>query len=262
MQDRIKPLTGVRNFRDFGGYAGLDGRKIRPGLLYRSGHYANVTDEDIDTLAGYGIALQVDLRRPDERERDVAKWPFKDVHVVTVDEGRETEAPHQKFLKKVEADPDTAKGWMDDYYKTAPFKPHHVALYTSWFDKLAGLNGDQAALINCAAGKDRTGIACALTHHILGVSKEDIYSDYLLTNAAVNVDSVLDDAKHHFNNMLEKNYDREVYRPFLGVDAQFLETAHASIQETAGTIDTYLEETLNVTEDKKEAIRARLLDPA
>ena len=37
-------------------------------------------------------------------------------------------------------------------------------------------------MVHCAAGKDRTGLICALTHHIAGVSHEDIIADYLLTN--------------------------------------------------------------------------------
>ena len=47
----------------------------------------------------------------------------------------------------------------------------------------AHLLEDSAPLvIHCTAGKDRTGFACALILHTLGVSEEVISADYLLTN--------------------------------------------------------------------------------
>ena len=174
---RLLQLEGVRNFRDFGGYPALNGARVKPGLLYRSGHYAEATASDLATLDGLGIALQADLRRPDERERQVGRWPGNGVHVISNDGGRETDAPHTKFLQKVEADAEAADNWMNDYYIAAPYKTHHVELYTEWFDRLAGLSEADAAVVNCAAGKDRTGIICALTKHILGVAEDDIVAD-------------------------------------------------------------------------------------
>ena len=74
MQDRVKPLSGVRNFRDFGGYETPHGR-VRTGRLFRSGHYHEATDEDLAFLNGLGVGFHVDLRRPDERDRQPNKWP-------------------------------------------------------------------------------------------------------------------------------------------------------------------------------------------
>ena len=48
MPDRITPLEGVRNFRDFGGYSSRHGGQVRAGLLFRSGHYAEASEADID----------------------------------------------------------------------------------------------------------------------------------------------------------------------------------------------------------------------
>lgn len=259
MQDRIKPLEGVRNFRDFGGYTTATGQRIKPGLLYRSGHYAEATDEDMAALEGYGIVLQVDLRRPDERERQPGKWPGETAHVVVNDGGREQDAPHHRFLQKVEADAETASEWMNDYYRMAPFKPHHVALYTEWFDRLAGLGETEAAVINCTAGKDRTGIACMLTKHILGADETDIVSDYLLTNEAAGVAERLPEAARYFNEMLGKNYTDDVYQPFMGVRERYLHTAIDTIKAQTGSLDAYLADVLDVTEAKRAALKARLL---
>ena len=262
MQERVLPLEGVNNFRDFGGYAVSGGMKIKRGLLFRSGHYAEATPGDVSKLETLSIALQADLRRPDERERQVAKWPGERVTVIVSDGGRESEAPHQRFLKEVEADAEKAASWMNEYYLLAPFKAHHVELYTAWFDRLAGLDETEAAVINCAAGKDRTGIACALTKYILGASDRDIVSDYLLTNDAVNMAERLPLATSYFNDMLGKAYSDDVYRPFMGVEERFLHTAFASIKDQTGSIDAYLSDVLDVTEAKRAALKARLLEPA
>jgi len=44
---------------------------------------------------------------------------------------------------------------------------------------------DGATLIHCAAGKDRTGVSIALILRLVGVSREDILTDYRATEAAV-----------------------------------------------------------------------------
>ncbi|MGB3627355.1 MAG: tyrosine-protein phosphatase [Henriciella sp.] len=259
MKDRVKPFEGVRNFRDFGGYEGVDGARIKPGKLFRSGHFGEATDQDLTGIELLGIKVQADLRRPDERERHGDKWPVHGVEKLFSDHGRETEAPHVNFLKQIEADADAAKGWMRDYYVEAPYRQSLVPTYTAWFDRLATLPDEDAVLVNCAAGKDRTGILCALTHHVLGVSTDDIFLDYELTNSAARADERLPEARDYFNSMLGKTYDDEVYRPFLGVERQFLEAALASIKERSGSLDAYLNETLGVDAAKRETIRETLL---
>lgn len=259
MQDRVKPLSGVRNFRDFGGYDSSHGGKVKTGLLFRSGHYGEATDADKQHLDSYGIVFQVDLRRPDERERVVNKWPGEAVRVLTHDGGREHEAPHHQFLQQVEANAERADEWMNDYYKKAPFKSHHKQLFAGWFETLASLSDNEAALVNCAAGKDRTGILCALTHHILGVSEDDIMTDYELTNTAAQVDERIDEARIYFNNAIGKNYDNDVYKPFLGVRERYLRTALSVMEAEAGSIDRYLVDVLGVTEAVQDGLRARLI---
>ncbi|MEM9573228.1 MAG: tyrosine-protein phosphatase [Pseudomonadota bacterium] len=255
MDKRIIALDGVRNFRDFGGYASRHGGHVKSGALFRSGHYGEATASDIDAVEALGIHFQVDLRRPDERERFPAKW--NGAVLVTNDQGRETEAPHQRFLQRVEASAEKADNWMNEYYELAPFKAHHQALFRDWFQGLAETGN--AALVNCAAGKDRTGIICALTHHILGVSEGDIMQDYELTNVAAGVDDRLPEATAYFNDMLGKNYEEDVYRPFLGVRARYLETAFASIRKRSGSVDIYIAETLGIDDTVQERLVERLV---
>lgn len=258
MSDRILPLDGVRNFRDFGGYETEEGRRVKRGLLYRSGHYSEASDSDISRLNGLNIDFQADLRRPDERERQPGRWSAREV--LTSDGGREMQSPHMTFLTEVEADAAAAEDWMNGYYITAPYKAHHVELFSGWFDRLAGLQGDEAALVNCAAGKDRTGILCALTKHVLGVSREDIIADYEMTNLAVDIEARLPEAQKYFNEMLGRDYEADTYRPFMGVRRRYLETALSTIEAETGSVDAYLTDVLGVSDEMRTALRARLLD--
>ncbi len=257
MSDRIVPLDGVRNFRDFGGYPTQEGGQVRRGLLYRSGHHAEASPGDIARMDSLSIVFQADLRRPDERERQAAKWC--PAEVLSHDGGRETTSPHIQFLSRVEASAEAADDWMNDYYRTAPFRPHHVALFAGWFDRLAGLGEGEAALVNCAAGKDRTGILCALTKHVLGVADADILADYELTNVAVDIESRLPDAQAYFNDMLDREYPADVYRPFMGVRGRYLRTAFAAIEAQAGSLDAYLTDTVGLTEGQRSDLKARLV---
>ncbi|WP_321488648.1 tyrosine-protein phosphatase [uncultured Hyphomonas sp.] len=258
MKDRILPLEGVRNFRDFGGYASRHGGHVKQGRLFRSGHYAEATHGDLQQIRQKRIAVQADLRRPDERERQPGKWSAP--LTITHDGGREHEAPHHQFLTKVEADAEKAEAWMTDYYRVAPFKAHHKELFATWFGHLAELKDDEAGLVNCAAGKDRTGILCALTHHVLGVEQEDIHADYILTNHAVDVDGRLGEIATMFNAHIGKSYEPEVFRPFIGVRLPYLETAMATIIGEVGSLDTYLTKTLGVTPAQQDTIRDKLLE--
>ena len=60
---------------------------------------------------------------------------------------------------------------MQDFYRKAIYEPIYVDLYTRWFRAL--ITHEEGAVIHCAAGKDRTGMGCALTLLLLGV-EEDI----------------------------------------------------------------------------------------
>lgn len=258
MQDRVKSFENVRNFRDFGGYEGAGGRTIQAGRLFRSAQFGEASPADLKALNTYNIKVQADLRRPDERERHGHRWPVEGVHVISSDKGFASQAPHVQFMTEVAVDADQAHGWMVDYYREAPYKAQHVETFTAWFEALGGLETG-AAVVNCAAGKDRTGILCALTHHVLGVDRDAIFEDYELTNSAANVEDRLPEMARMFNEYIGKDYADEVYQPFVGVHRNFLTAALDSIQSQSGDLDTYLGETLGVGAQERDRLRGLYL---
>src|SRR5262245_54799305 len=86
---RIIDAPGAINLRDFGGYETVDGRRVRTGLLYRSGMLAGLTREGQAALRRLEIALICDLRRDEERTLEPTPFPTDDprqIHI-SIDPG-------------------------------------------------------------------------------------------------------------------------------------------------------------------------------
>lgn len=73
-EKRHHSFEGCFNFRDIGGYRGVDGRSIRWGRYFRAGRQDRMTPADLERLAEYGIRTQIDLRlQMKSTTRDVAR---------------------------------------------------------------------------------------------------------------------------------------------------------------------------------------------
>ena len=251
------PFEGIENFRDFGDYGASAGH-IKKGHLYRAAHQANATDEDLEAMRALGIAVIVDLRRPNERERDPSRrWPGFSGKVIENDIGQEKEDPWMSFIKGSDLSGEAFRGYMYDYYREAPYVPRHIDLFSRYFQSLAADEGP--VLIHCAAGKDRTGTLAALTHHIAGVSDEDIVTDFLLTNDEERFARRMPTLMAHFTEVAGRPPSEEAARVAMGVEAGYLETAFASMREQSGSVDAYLEKVLGVDAKTRAAIERNIL---
>lgn len=256
MSARILPLEGVENFRDYGDYASRYGRVAR-GRLYRSAHHGKATAQDLERIGALGLAAVVDLRRPLERDAEpTPRPPGFSGQVIDCDFGDRAEAPHVAFLRETDLTPDSVTAFFLDYYTHAPFEPRHLELFRRYFEALRTLDGP--VLIHCTAGKDRTGLLAALTHHVLGVGPDDIIADYLLTNQAARLDARAPMVAENLEKMLGKRPSDVAVHAFLGVEAAYLQRALDAIAEARGSLDAYLAE-LGVDAAAAEGLRARLI---
>ncbi|MFN3520922.1 MAG: tyrosine-protein phosphatase [Phenylobacterium sp.] len=254
--DRILPLEAIDNFRDYGDYlAGAHGRLPRR-KLFRSAHHARATAADLQTLADLDVAVIVDLRRPLERDREPSPRPpgFAG-QVIECDLGDQAEAPHVAFLRETDLTPESARRFFLDYYANAPFEARHGILFRRYFEALAQAPG--AVLIHCTAGKDRTGLLAALTHHVMGVHPDDMRADYLLTNQAARLEERLPMVTEALEASLGRRPSETAVRAFLGVQPEYLDAAFAAIEERCGGIDPYLDE-IGVDAAARDRVRARL----
>ncbi|WP_417495505.1 tyrosine-protein phosphatase [Maricaulis sp.] len=253
---RITPLDGVHNFRHFHGYEAADGTRVRPGL-YRSGHFSRSSEADRDLVRALGITVVADLRRPRERKLEPSSWPADHVlRVISSDADDDGEPPHLKFLRTGDHSLEAVRAYMQSAYRRIPRETGNQSVFREGFKALASGEADGGFLVHCAAGKDRTGIFCALVLGELGVSRDEIIEDYLLTNTAVDFDSLVPMVRQR----LQENYGHvmpdEVMRAFLGVEADLLHTALTTI----GDQDRYLRDVLGITDDERAALRERWLE--
>ena len=167
-------LAGASNFRDLGGYPARDGRIVRWRQIFRSNHLGHLTDDDIAVVRALGVRSAFDFRGTEERGGALCGMPDIAVHSLPV-EPTVVAALRAIAAEGTPLSTDHAIDVMRDSYR------NYVQNNTPRFRALfAHLLDDRAPLvIHCTAGKDRTGFACALILHALGVSGEVISEDYL-----------------------------------------------------------------------------------
>jgi protein tyrosine/serine phosphatase len=257
MTGRIHRFDALDNFRDYGDYATAAGRRLAPGRLFRAGHQARASEADLDRLGALGLAAVVDLRRPSERRDQPSKRPAGfAATVIESDHDDGGEAPHITFLKTADLTPDSGRRFMTETYRQLPFEPSHLDLFARYFAALAETDGP--VLIHCAAGKDRTGLLAALTHHLVGVHHDDMVEDYLLTNTAVDLQRRAPGIARQLEAMTGRPASHDAVVAFLGVEPVYLETALAAITARHGSVDAYLEQALGVDAAARDRIGARL----
>ena len=255
---RILAFEGVDNFRDYGDYATHHGARLTRGVLFRSAHHARATEADLRKMAGLGLATIVDLRRKSERDREPSRRPASfNARVIENDIGDVGVAPHMTFVANNELTPESVRGFMIEEYRRIPFEPRHLDLYRRYFQAVAAAEGP--VVIHCAAGKDRTGILAALTHHLIGVHTDDILADYLLTNTAIGMDQRIPLMKQAIADGIGREPTEAAARVAMGVDEAYLAGAIAAIEGRHGSIDAYLQAVLGVDAAKRAKVEARLL---
>ena len=251
-------LQGVDNLRDYGGYATACGRGLKADRLYRSGHHHRATDADLEALGALGLTTIVDLRRTAEREREPNRtWPGFRAQVIANDIPDSANASWEEQLSGRDPTVELFRSMSREWYRRGPFEPRIVDLYRRYFEALAETGGP--VLVHCAAGKDRTGLIVAFTHHLAGVNRADILDDYLLTNELVGHEARLRGVGERIAAICGRVPTDEAVRAALGVDVGDLDAAIAVIEDRYGSIDAYLEQVLGVDSARRSALEAHLL---
>lgn len=238
-------LAGASNFRDLGGYPGKDGRIVRWRQIFRSNHLGHLTEADIEVLRPLRLKSAFDFRGTEERVAAMCGLAEIAVHSLPI-EPTVVAALRTRLAEGVALSSTDALDVMRDSYR------NYVRYNTPSFRALfAHLLQDRAPLvIHCTAGKDRTGFACALILHALGVPDEVIAEDYLLTNRFYRRDpgasgDLPDDVKQVLGS----------------VEASFLAAAFEAISADYGDLESYLSGGLGLGAGARAALEARYLEP-
>ena len=198
VMERHIPFDNAPNFRDLGGYGTADGRTVRYGRAFRSGalHWMTPAEAAVarDEL---GIRAVFDLRSVEELAAEgIGLFPVPPVRHLHTPILRHLPAPHQagtgqKADGKAMAGECPGRAGGGTVVDTSAPADGMIGLYFHMIEKgasniagtidlMAGIE-DGAFLFHCAAGKDRTGIIAAVLLGLLGVRREEIVADYILT---------------------------------------------------------------------------------
>jgi protein tyrosine/serine phosphatase len=185
-RSRWVALQGAANVRDLGGLPLRGGGATAPGVLLRADNLQGLTAPDVRRLVGeLGVRAVVDLRTEVEVELE-GPGPL-------VAEER-VEIRHRSLMPEVGARTDVALDgtlpWQGREFENDRGESGAVQAYLSYLldrpDSVVGALRDVASasgavVVHCAAGKDRTGMVCALALEIVGVERAAVIEDYVAT---------------------------------------------------------------------------------
>lgn len=271
--ERTLPIEGMNNFRDMGGYETNSGKTVQWGKLYRSDHIYNATDKGIAYLQTLGIHTIVDYRSNVETQ----KYPNKkiDEHVKTyqIDPSAHAAELAAQFQSSKEDEDinlineiieQKEKGTLVDHsnvvltqYRTFVTKKESQQAFSKMLQIVA--DPDAPAVVqHCRGGKDRTGFGSMLVLGTLGVKKEDLVEDYLLTakNRIKRNQTKMAGYKKLTSDPVVLN---QLYS-FIDTKPEFIEESIDTINNRYGSIENYVKKELKLTEQMVQQMKTMYLE--
>jgi protein-tyrosine phosphatase len=240
---RVLALQGASNVRDLGGWPTADGRRVRFGRVFRSASLAALTEADAAALANAGIRTVCDLRGEAEQQRAPSRLAGVTTHALSIEPSLH---PSLSAL--------LATGTVTGEVMMGLMRGAYTAYAMDWshrYRALFALLLDEDApplLFHCTAGKDRTGFGAALILAALGVDEEAVLEDYLATNRLWRADPEV-----------AASLPEAVADVLLRVHPELITAAFDAVRDAHGTIETYLEERIGLTPERRESLRERYL---
>ncbi len=253
---RVLDMPGARNLRELGGYRMANGRQVKVGTVYRGGHPGGIATEHLPLLHQLGLSAIVDLRTTEER----GQLPFPDALVSSAQYWTRdytlSRGDLVRLLRDPVTDPDTMREHMLRSYARFPDEQREgIGALLRLL-----LEGRAPLLVNCTAGKDRTGVVCALLLAALGADRDLIRQDYALTEQLHDPSGQLFavDPAGPFAYLLE--VDPQVWRTMMRSDPDYIDATFDALEQYHGSTERYLEAVHGIGPAERQRLRAFLLE--
>lgn len=261
-------LEGANNTRDLGGIKTTDNRTIVPNRLIRSGELSKITTDDIAKLTKqHHLQRIVDFRTPEERMSapDIVPQgvqyilnPILDKAILGIT--RNNEQQRQDLVGLINAGIEHMQStgmnvtqYMQAIYSRFVTDSHCLKQYTQFFEILLNANTG-ATLWHCSAGKDRVGAGTALLLTALGVDRNTIVQDYLLTGEY---------NKASLDNIVQQlscdQHTEQLVRQIMGVQPQYIEALLDIVGNTYDKQMQFFADKLNLPQNKIDKLRQMYL---
>ena len=245
---RSQQFNFVQNFRDLGGYKNYDKKRIKWGMLYRSGKIDSLDNESIQRMKNLKIKTLIDFR-----DSQIFTLPPSSLKLENIIHMPISLYPLDMLEEKInnhEFKRGDACIFMQDLFIDLSKKA--TTTYKSMFNQLL-MPENYPVVLTCSYGKDYTGFAVVLILSAMNIPEETILDDYLLTNQYLDKRSI-------DLNLVDFPLDiQEAVTALMTADEQYLNCAFKYIKRQYGSIQNYLEQELNMTPEKQKRLQEILL---
>ncbi|MGY9041707.1 MAG: tyrosine-protein phosphatase [Alphaproteobacteria bacterium] len=248
MNDRLLNLEGTSNFRDLGGYEAGNGMRLRKGLIYRSDSLSYLTQSDFQKIQKIGIKTVCDFRSEIEMKDSPSPFSSKTsprlFHLPIKTLG--TQDLKELATKENVTSQELADELQDHY---TLYVNQHKNTYSKFINMIA--NEEIPIVFHCFAGKDRTGYGALLFLSIIGVKKETIIEDYLLTNKFFKGPRI---------NESWRNDSSELLKPLFEARTNYINAAFNEIYNKYDKVEDFVVKELGIDVKTIDTIKERVLE--
>ena len=252
LADRVLPFEGVLNFRDMGGYRTEDGRRVKYGILFRAAELTGMTEKDKELFRSLGVKTIFDYRGAQEASAkpDPVFEGVTNIHLPAI--AQEVPADVREMIKLHMKE--MANGsFLDTMYLDMAFgNPSFKRL----MEAVTDANG-LGLLQHCAGGRDRTGVGSAFILLALGVPRETIIEDYLISNRT------LAPMNESMKEQLAAHLPAEQVEQFvagLELRRETMLAVFSAIDERYGSVEAFLEQEFGLDAEKRKQFQDRCLE--
>ncbi|MGB0907975.1 MAG: tyrosine-protein phosphatase [Maricaulaceae bacterium] len=256
---RLLSIDGTRNTRDLGGYAAADGRTVKWGMIYRSDNLGHLTKIGKADIAALKVVAITDLRSGPEREQEPDKIPETTPAITySVLPINDQPVDIKKLSRKI------AKGDVDEAeimelldHRRFITNPAHRKNWGDWVKNLAE---DEATphLFHCTSGKDRAGFGAAITLLTLGVPKETVMEDFLLSNMVYA--DYIDENTKKIKRFVKDEKAIATIRKVMGVSEETMVATFAEMEAQYGSVDGFIKDGLGIDDETRARLQDKFLE--